>query len=144
LFQEELEKEAFLLGGKKFFAPIQHAADFVHNENIKHVKKNVFCSYRPGTVVVDLRNHLPEFIIDPLVRGLQNFDQKLPGFIEEGIVVGVETRTSSPIRILRDKINFHSVNVHGLIPVGEGSGYAGGIVSSAVDGMRAALQFDSK
>jgi len=143
LFQKELEKKAFLLGGDRFFAPLQQTADFVGYSK-KNLDENILSSYRPGTVSADLRKHLPEFITGPLSRGLRYFDQKMPGFIDEGILVGVETRTSSPLRILRNKNNFHSINISGLIPIGEGSGYTGGIISSAVDGIRAALQFDAR
>jgi hypothetical protein len=75
--------------------------------------------------------------------GLRQFEQKMPGFIDEGLLIGIETKTSSPVRIVRNLKNFNVPGVKGLIPVGEGSGYAGGIVSSAVDGIQAAMQFDS-
>ena len=87
---------------------------------------------------------MPAFVTDPLKRGLLEFNRKLPGFVEEGILIGVETRTSSPVRILRDPHSFHADGVRGLIPVGEGSGYAGGIVSSAVDAIKAVMQFDKQ
>ena len=98
----------------------------------------------PGITPSDLNCLMPEFVTGPLKKGLTEFDRKLPGFIDEGLLIGVETRTSSPVRILRNSANFHADGIHGLIPVGEGSGYAGGIVSSAVDGIKAAMCFDKE
>jgi hypothetical protein len=141
-FQQQLEKNAFRIGGGNYFAPVQRALEFISKEKKQIHYDSVRCSYRPGTVYSDLRSLLPEFLYQPLLRGLKHFDLKMPGFIEEGILIGVETRTSSPVRIIRDNKNFHTPGLRGLIPIGEGSGYAGGIVSSAVDGIRAAMQFD--
>ena len=104
--------------------------------------QDIHCSYNPGVNPADLRLLLPDFICSPLKRGLASFDKKMYGFISQGVLVGVETRTSSPVRIARDKETFHACGIRGLVPVGEGSGYAGGIVSSAVDGMQGALHFD--
>lgn len=142
-FQGQLEKNAFIMGGKNYFAPVQHATDFVKGKKEQLTGKGFACSYRPGTIHSDLRNLLPEFITEPLRRGLRQFEQKMPGFIDEGLLIGIETKTSSPVRIVRNLKNFNVPGVKGLIPVGEGSGYAGGIVSSAVDGIQAAMQFDS-
>ena len=142
-FQEELERSAYSLGGGSYYAPVQPARDFVSPESRRHPQQHGFCSYRPGTAAADLRELLPEYICGPLQRALKQFDRRIPGFIDEGLLVGVETRTSAPLRILREKKNCQATGVAGLIPIGEGSGYAGGIMSSAVDGYRAAMLFDS-
>jgi uncharacterized protein len=142
-FQEQLERAAFKAGGGGFFAPVQRASEFAGNLPADLPPQDIFCSYSPGVNPADLRLLLPDFIRGPLQRGLAAFDKKLYGFISQGVLVGVETRTSSPVRIARDKETFHARGIRGLIPVGEGSGYAGGIVSSAVDGMQAALHFDA-
>ena len=141
-FQEQLERAAFKAGGGGYFAPVQRAADFMSPKLAGVPAQAIHCSYSPGITPSDLRLLLPDFICSPLQRGLDAFNKKLQGFIGQGVLVGVETRTSSPVRITRDKENYHAQGVRGLIPVGEGSGYAGGIVSSAVDGMQGALHFD--
>jgi len=143
LFQEQLEKAAFAAGGGNFFAPVQTAADFVSGSTPDARGISANCSYNPGTHPCDLGLLLPDFIRSPLQQGLAAFDRKLQGFISEGMLIGIETRTSSPVRIVRDKDAYHARGIRGLIPVGEGSGYAGGIISSAVDGMQAALHFDA-
>jgi uncharacterized FAD-dependent dehydrogenase len=89
----------------------------------------------------DLGKLLPDFVREPLKRAFASFDRKMPGFIAEGLLFGVESRTSSPLRIKRNPHNFHASGINGLIPIGEGAGYAGGIISCAVDGIRAAQQF---
>jgi uncharacterized FAD-dependent dehydrogenase len=142
-FQERLEQAAFKAGGGAFFAPAQLARDFMAALPADFPAQDISCSYSPGSTPFDLRLLLPEFICGPLRRGLAAFDKKLYGFISQGVLIGVETRTSSPVRIARDTETFHARGTCGLIPVGEGSGYAGGIVSSAVDGMQAALHFDA-
>jgi uncharacterized protein len=141
-FQEQLEKAAFEAGGGGFFAPVQRASEFAGNLQVDLPPQDIACSYSPGINPADLRLLLPDFIRGPLQRGLAAFDRKLYGFISQGVLIGVETRTSSPVRIARNKDTYHACGVRGLIPIGEGSGYAGGIVSSAVDGMQAALHFD--
>jgi uncharacterized protein len=142
-FQEQLEKAAFAAGGGGFFAPVQRVLDFMGSMPSDLPAQDIQCSYSPGVNPADLRLLLPDFMRGPLLRGLAAFDKKLHGFISEGVLVGVETRTSSPVRIVRDKDTFHASGIRGLIPVGEGSGYAGGIVSSSVDGVQAALHFDA-
>ena len=141
-FQEQLEKGAFDAGGGGYFAPVQRALDFMGSSPPDLPAQDIHCSYNPGVNPADLRLLLPDFICSPLKRGLASFDKKMYGFISQGVLVGVETRTSSPVRIARDKETFHACGIRGLVPVGEGSGYAGGIVSSAVDGMQGALHFD--
>jgi uncharacterized protein len=138
--QRQLEEKAFIAGGKNFMIPAQTAREFVGGG--KGAQAVQACSCLPGAVHADLGKLLPDFLHEPLKRALIYFDKKMPGFIDEGMLFGVESRTSSPVRIKRDPDNFHAVSVNGLIPIGEGSGYAGGIMSCAVDGIRAALCFD--
>jgi hypothetical protein len=96
------------------------------------------CSFRPGFRDADLREVLPSFVIEALKRGFIEFERKMPGFVTgEATLIGVETRTSSPVRIVRGE-DGQSVTTAGLFPCGEGAGYAGGIIASALDGIRAA------
>jgi len=141
--QEKLEKTAFQLGGGKFRAPVQRAVDFVSGRDACSAYRPVSCTYRPGVTETDLASLLPESIGQVLCRGLIAFDAKIPGYVSEGLLIGAETRTSSPVRIVRDGRSFQVPSARGLIPIGEGSGYAGGIMSSAVDGMRSVLNFDA-
>ncbi len=140
-FQEEIEKKAFQLSGTNYNAPAQAISDFVKNNFQERLKKS---SYRPGLTAVDLKRIFPNFIIEALREGLKNFNQKIPGFIDEGILIAPETRTSSPIRILRDENSYESINIKGLFPIGEGAGYAGGIVSSAADGLKLAFRVKNR
>ncbi len=134
IFQRQIEKSAFKLGGGQFFAPAQHADSFLKNRLDKTLSDS---SYLPGITPAKLNNFLPEKISLLLKKGLYRFDQIMPGFIKYGLLIGAETRTSSPVRIVRGK-DFQSVSIKNLYPIGEGAGYAGGIISSAVDGFRAA------
>ena len=134
-----IEQRAYRMGGRNFSAPVQAAADFIASRNRRKINRPV--SYRPDVQPADLNQCLDANITEPLKRGLLNFNQKIPGFIEEGILYGAETRTSSPIRIQRNKKDYHCTGLYGLIPVGEVSGYAGGIMSCAVDGIKAANAF---
>jgi hypothetical protein len=138
-FQRELEKKTFSLGGGDYRAPVQRARDFLRGTESNGA---IQCTYRPGIKNSNLREILPSFLIEPLMRGIQHFENKMKGFIQEGILIAIETKTSSPVRLIRNDKNYHSINIPGLVPVGEGSGYSGGIVSSAVDGIRAAERFD--
>jgi len=142
-FQERLENRAFQLGGGCYHAPAQRAVDFVSGKASQASGPSIVCTYRPGITEANLSGLLPESIHGALCRALRAFDRRMPGFVSEGVLVGVETRSSSPVRIVRDAGSFQALGVRGLIPIGEGSGYAGGIMSSAVDGMRAALSFDA-
>lgn len=137
-FQRKYERLAYMTGGKNFSAPIQLAKDFV-SRKCSSSFENVLPSYTGNTVFADLRECLPDFITDTLEEGLIDFEKRVKGYVTEGaILTGVEMRTSAPVRILR-KENYESVNVKGLYPVGEGAGYAGGIMSAAVDGIKIAL-----
>lgn len=136
-FQKDLENKAFILGGSNYFAPIQRVEDFLQNkksEFIGHIKP----SYLPGVTLSNLNDILPEFVSDTLKEAISYFDKKLKGFANpDSILTGVETRSSSPVRIIRNK-NLVS-NISGLYPCGEGAGYAGGIMSAAVDGIKCAI-----
>lgn len=135
-FQKEVERIAFEAGGKKQSAPSQRITDFVKGEISKTLPES---SYIPGTVSASLHEILPENITDGLKKSLSIFDKKMKGyFTEEAQILAAETRTSSPIRIPRDNKSLMHVEVEGLFPCGEGAGYAGGIVSAAIDGERCA------
>ncbi len=134
-FRAQWEKQAFLAGGSNYYAPAQRLTDFLGK---KAANSTGSTSFRPGTRPAMLDDVLPAFITDALRAGIYEFNRKMPGFITaEAHLIGVETRTSSPVRICR-KSDGQSENVRGLYPCGEGSGYAGGIISSALDGIRAA------
>lgn len=134
-FQHALEREAFALGGGNYVAPCQNVADFAANR--LSCSFDVAPSYPRGVASANMRNLLPEPLSNALCRALEYFDGKIRGFGSSGVFTGVESRTSSPVRIVRDA-SFQS-NLRNLYPVGEGAGYAGGIVSSAVDGLRVAM-----
>ncbi|WP_409151310.1 NAD(P)/FAD-dependent oxidoreductase [Sphingobacterium sp. BS-2] len=132
-FQRQIEQKAFQLGGGNLVAPAQRMVDFVQNKVSFDLPEN---SYKPGTRSVDLREVLPKFVYSALQGALPIFGKKMKGYYSnEAILVGVESRTSSPIRIPRDKDSLQHPQVAGLYPCAEGAGYAGGIVSAAIDGM---------
>ncbi len=133
-FQQYLEKLCFNCGYQAF---AQNVVDFVANQPSKQLE--LAPSYPRGTVCANLRDILPAFIGDCIAQGLQAFESKIKGFASSGVLTAVETRTSSPIRIVRDSDTFQS-SIQNLYPIGEGAGYAGGIVSSAVDGLRIAIK----
>lgn len=131
-YQAELERLAFVNGGHGVVAPAQGLADFVKGRLSFELPE---CSYVPGVVSSPLHFWLPENIGERLRKGFAEFDKHAKGFVtNEALVVGVESRTSSPVRISRDDATLESVSLAGLYPCGEGAGYAGGIVSSAIDG----------
>ena len=132
--QRRWEQRAFELGGGGYRAPAQNLLGFLGLPGKGAVKT----SYRPGICETELDTVLPPFIIDTLREGITDFGRKLRGFVTaEATLVGIESRTSSPVRILRDS-SFESVGVKGLYPAGEGAGYAGGIMSAALDGIKVA------
>lgn len=135
-FQRGLEEKAFKFGGGNYQAPVQLAGDFLKNK--PSVKLGSVCpSYLPGVTMTSLDLCLPEFVTAAMREGIVEMDKRLRGFAAyDAVLTGVETRSSSPIRILRDE-NFES-NVKGLYPCGEGAGYAGGIMSTAADGLKCA------
>ena len=135
VFRRYWEEKAFVLGGENYHAPAQGLVDFVKDSEGTTVNRT---SFAPGVKPAMLREALPLFAVEALRQGIMEFERKMRGFItKEATLIGVETRTSSPVRILRGP-DSQSVNVAGLYPCGEGAGYAGGIISSALDGIRAA------
>jgi uncharacterized protein len=135
-FQKELEREAWKNGGHTQRAPAQRLADFVAGVSSDSLPR---VSYFPGVTSSPLHSWLPKMIGRRLRDGFRMFGQVMNGYLtNEAVVLGVESRTSSPVRIPRDPEKLHHIRISGLYPCGEGSGYAGGIVSSAVDGIRAA------
>lgn len=137
-FQEELERKAFALGGSNYYAPIQRFEDFDNNVKSTFIG-NIIPTYKPGVTLSNLNEIMPEFVSKTLKEGIKYFDTKLQGFANpDSILTGLETRSSSPVRILRNE-NFIS-NVNGIYPCGEGAGYAGGIMSAAVDGIKCAIK----
>ncbi|RZK42186.1 MAG: FAD-binding protein [Pedobacter sp.] len=135
-FQAEIEKRAFDAGGGSLVAPAQRMIDFVENRKSVDLPRN---SYLPGTKSVMLDQLLPDFVSKSLKAALPLFGKKIKGYYtNDAILVGVESRTSSPVRIPRDKETFQHPQVVGLFPCAEGAGYAGGIVSAAIDGINCA------
>lgn len=136
-FQESLEKKAFIVGGGGYKAPAATVGEFIESKKGLNIK-DVEPTYSRGVVEGDFTELFPKEILSMLQLGLQSFDKKIKGFSSQsGILTGVETRTSSPIRILRNEIGC-SLSIEGLYPCGEGAGYAGGIMSAAVDGLKIA------
>ncbi len=136
-FQRHWEKRAFELGGGSYDAPGQLVGDFLAGRPSAALG-SVLPSYRPGVKLGDLSSSLPPYAIEAIREALPAFDRKLRGFArDDALLTGVETRTSSPLRIARDE-TFQSLNTRGLFPAGEGAGYAGGILSAAVDGIKVA------
>ena len=136
-YQRKLEQGAFHLGGGNYFAPVQRLGDFVAGKPSSQLGM-IKPTYKPGVRLADLGRALPDKFTDPIKEALQVFNKRIKGFANpDAVLTGVETRTSSPLRILREK-DGQSVSVKGIYPVGEGSGYAGGIMSSAIDGIKAA------
>ena len=135
-FQEELEKMCWQQGNMKQTAPAQRMADFVNNKLSFDLPKS---SYAPGLISSPLHFWLPKMISKRLQEGFKTFGRNAHGFLtNEAVMIGVETRTSSPVRIVRDRDTLQHVRIQGLFPCGEGAGYAGGIVSAGVDGERCA------
>lgn len=135
-FQRYWEHKAFLAGGKNYHAPVQSVTDFLDNQVTDSFALK--SSYVPGVKAADLHCVLPQPVSEVLERALVSFDHKIKGFSgEKATLTGVETRTSAPIRITRDE-NGEALGAKGFFPAGEGAGYAGGIVSAAVDGLRSA------
>ena len=141
-FQESLERMAFKHGGPQAQAPAQRLKDFVEGRASKDLPA---CSYLPGIVPSRLDLWLPVHIGKRLQQGFRDFDRKSPGFLtNEAVILGVESRSSSAVRIPRDPESLESISTPGLYPCGEGAGYAGGITSSALDGINAALAISKK
>ncbi|MES2934641.1 MAG: NAD(P)/FAD-dependent oxidoreductase [Pseudomonadota bacterium] len=137
-FQRSLEERAFELGGRNYDAPGQLVGDFVAARPSTTLGA-VIPSYKPGVNLCDLATALPAYAIEAIREALPAFDKQIKGFgMADAVLTGVETRTSSPIRIKRNDDDLQSLNTRGLFPAGEGAGYAGGILSAAVDGIKVA------
>lgn len=137
-FQEQLESNAYTLGGSDYSAPAQLVGDFIAGKP-SHALGEVEPSYKPGIKLGDLAPTLPEYAITAIREALPAFGKQIRGFDRhDAVLTGIETRTSSPIRIKRDNESLQSLNTRGLYPAGEGAGYAGGILSAGVDGIKVA------
>ena len=133
-FQQKYEKLAFELGGKNYNAPAESVGSFLGKENIK---STINPSYRPNITLTEIKKCLPDFVSESLKEGIASLNQKVKGFAkDENLLIAIESRSSSPITIIRDE-NFES-NIKGLYPIGEGAGYSGGIITSAQDGIKVA------
>ena len=137
-FQRSVEQACFEAGGGKLVAPAQRMADFSTGKFSSTLPE---CSYQPGLNSVQLKEVLPSFVYTSLAKGFAAFGKKMKGYYtNEAVVVATESRTSSPVKIPRDPVLLTHPQVKNLYPCGEGAGYAGGIVSAAMDGERVALQ----
>ena len=135
--QRDLEARAFELGGGTYEAPAQRVGDFLAGRPSTHLG-SVIPSYQPGVRLTNLATALPDYAIEAIREALPAFERQIKGFaMADAVLTGVETRTSSPLRITRGR-DWQSLNVKGLYPAGEGAGYAGGIMSAGVDGIEAA------
>jgi uncharacterized FAD-dependent dehydrogenase len=142
-YQQALEQAAFRAGGGRFVAPAQRVSDFL----AKRVSRDLpDCSYRPGLAPADLWSVLPPRIAAPLAEALRFFDRsRMRGYASsEAVMLGVESRSSAPLRILRENESLQSPSHPGLYPCAEGAGYAGGIVSAALDGLRVAAAIPAR
>ena len=136
LFQEQLERLCWQQGNMKQTAPAQRMADFVNGKLSADLPR---ASYAPGLVASPLHFWMPQPVVNRLQQGFRQFGRQARGFLtNEAVMIGVETRTSSPVRVVRDPLTLQHVSLEGLFPCGEGAGYAGGIVSAGVDGERCA------
>lgn len=136
--QEKLESRAYELGGKDYCAPGQLVGDFIRGKSSTEFGE-VEPSYKPGVKLGDLAPSLPEYAIEAIREALPAFGKQIRGFDrKDAVLTGIETRTSSPVRIKRDNETLQSLNTRGLFPAGEGAGYAGGILSAGVDGIKVA------
>lgn len=143
-FQRELEKKAYMLGGGNYNAPVQRVEDFINNTKSNHIGE-VKPSICPDYELSNLNTILPEFFSESMKQGIKDMGRKLSGFDDgDAVLTGLETRSSSPIRILRNNETLESIKLKGLYPCGEGAGYAGGIISAAVDGIKCAEEIICK
>jgi len=137
-FQRKLEEKAYYLGGSSYDAPVQLVGDFLAGRKTGE-HGSVIPSYKPGVTYCDLSDALPAYAITAIREALPAFERKIKGFsMNEATLTAVETRTSSPIQITRDRETLQSLNAKGLYPAGEGAGYAGGILSAGIDGIKIA------
>lgn len=144
-FQENLEKKAYVAGGGNYFAPIQLMGDFL-DDKVSAAPSRIMPTYANGsrTTVTNLNTVLPSFVSKRLNEGFRIFDKKIKGFaVSDAVLTGIETRTSSPVRIMRNE-SLNAISSPLIYPCGEGAGYAGGIMSSAVDGIKVAFAIMKK
>lgn len=136
--QRQLESHAYIMGGSNYDAPAQTVGAFLRGEKPEQLG-TVQPSFKPGIKLTDLSDALPDFCIEAIREAIPEFNKKIKGFSFDGaLLTGVETRTSAPISIKRDNDTLQSINTQGLYPAGEGAGYAGGIMSAAIDGIKIA------
>ena len=136
-FQRTLESRAYELGGSTYEAPGQLVGDFLAGKASTEFA-SVLPSYKPGVHLTDLASSLPDYCIEAIREAIPAFEKQIPGFsFKDAVLTGIETRTSSPLRITRG-VNYQSMNIKGLYPAGEGAGYAGGIMSAGIDGIKVA------
>ena len=136
-FQRQIESKAFILGGSNYEAPGQLVGDFLQGKTSTEFG-SVIPSYKPGVHLTDLAESLPAYAIEAIREAIPAFEKKIKGFsMHDAVLTGVETRTSSPLQIKRGP-NYQSINTQGLYPAGEGAGYAGGIMSAGIDGIKVA------
>lgn len=141
--QRETENKAFIAGGSNYYAPVTTVKDFINDTLPSRIGK-VKPSYKPGYKFAKPEEYLPDYICESLKAGIKEFGKKIQGFdSDDAVITGIESRSSSPVRIERNE-NLESVSLNGLYPCGEGAGYAGGIVSAAVDGMKCAEKIIEK
>ena len=141
-FQAKLEQKAFELGGNNFYAPVQRVEDFLRNRKTTKIG-SIKPTYKPGITLSNLQELFPNYIVETLKEGILDFDKKIKGFANpDSILTAIESRSSSPVRILRNE-NLES-NIKGIYPCGEGVGYAGGIMTAGVDGIKCAIKILEK
>jgi uncharacterized FAD-dependent dehydrogenase len=145
-FQQRIERSAYLAGGKDYSAPIITVGDFLSGK-VEHEPKRVMPTYMDGNRVklASPEQYLPSFVCAGIKNALLDFDRKIKGFAaSDAVLTGAETRTSAPLRILRNNETRLALGYDNLYPAGEGAGYAGGITSAAIDGIRVAIALSSK
>jgi len=141
-YQRTVEEKAFLMGGKTQAAPAQRMVDFIQNKVSTQLPVT---SYQPGITSTDMREVLPTAVWKSLQEGLKAFGGKMRGYLtNDAVLHAVESRTSSPVRIPRDKESLEHIEIKGLYPCAEGAGYAGGIMSAAIDGQKCADKIAEK
>src|SRR3712207_695529 len=143
-FQQKYERLAYKVGGSNYKAPCQLVIDFLKDRSSSNVGR-VNPSYRPGVTMTNLSECLPTFVVESMREGIISMDKKLHGFaMDDAVLTGVETRSSAPVRLKRNSDNLESIAIEKLYPCGEGAGYAGGIVTAAVDGIKCAEKIIEK
>ena len=144
-FQRDIEKKAYEAAGRSYKAPAQRIGDFLGKSSNVYQDKDISPTYKPGVEFIGFEEIFPSYIIEGIREGIIHYGKRIKGFdMDKAILTGVESRSSSPIRIVRDELSLESVTLGGLYPCGEGAGYAGGIVSSAVDGIKIAEKIIEK